>query len=71
VPTGGIRGIVIAKGDVSPEITDSNPIYEGRPLMEVLPWEKVQEGEKARHTALALNHYSHLVLSTVIPAPPQ
>jgi 2,3-bisphosphoglycerate-independent phosphoglycerate mutase len=58
VPTGGIRGIVIAKGDVSPEITDSNPIYEGRPLMEVLPWDQAPDGEKAGRTALALNRYT-------------
>lgn len=58
VPTGGIRGIVIVKGDVSPEITDSNPIYEGRPLMEVLPWEKTQDDAKARKTAAALNRYT-------------
>ena len=57
VPTSGIRGIVILKGDVSPEITDSNPIYEGRPLMEVLPWEEARDRAKARHTAQALNRY--------------
>jgi 2,3-bisphosphoglycerate-independent phosphoglycerate mutase len=58
VPTGGIRGIVIARGEVSPEITDSNPIYEGRPLMEVLPWDTAHDCEKARRTALALNRYT-------------
>jgi 2,3-bisphosphoglycerate-independent phosphoglycerate mutase len=58
IPTGGIRGIVIAKGDVSPEVTDSNPIYEGRPLMEVLPWEQAQDVAKARRTAAALNRYT-------------
>jgi 2,3-bisphosphoglycerate-independent phosphoglycerate mutase len=58
VPTGGIRGLVIAQGDVSSEITDSNPIYEGRPLMEVLPWEQAQNPETARRTAQALNRYS-------------
>jgi 2,3-bisphosphoglycerate-independent phosphoglycerate mutase len=58
VPTGGIRGIVIVKGDVSSEITDSNPIYEGRPLMEVLPWETAPNLETARRTAQALNRYT-------------
>lgn len=57
VPTGGIKGIVVLKGDVSPEITDSNPIHEGRPLMEVLPWEKARDRAQARHTAQALNRY--------------
>jgi len=58
VPTGGIRGIVIVKGDVSSEITDSNPIYAGRPLMEVLPWETAPNLETARRTAQALNRYT-------------
>ena len=37
VPTKGIQGLVIVRGAVSPDITDSNPIHEGRPLMQVLP----------------------------------
>jgi 2,3-bisphosphoglycerate-independent phosphoglycerate mutase len=57
IPTGGIRGIVLAQGDVSATITDSNPIYEGRPLMEVLPWEGYESDAKAKNTAQALNHY--------------
>jgi 2,3-bisphosphoglycerate-independent phosphoglycerate mutase len=56
-PTGGIRGIVLVTGEVSAAITDSNPIYEGRPLMEVLPWEGHQQEAKAQRTAQALNHY--------------
>jgi 2,3-bisphosphoglycerate-independent phosphoglycerate mutase len=47
-PTGGIRGIVTLKGEVSPAVTDSNPIYEGRPLMEVLPWEGYEQDERAK-----------------------
>jgi 2,3-bisphosphoglycerate-independent phosphoglycerate mutase len=57
VPTGGIRGLVVAKGEVSAAVTDSNPIYEGRPLMEVLPWEGHEHDEPALNTAQALNHY--------------
>ena len=57
VPQGGIRGIVLAQGEVSAAITDSNPIYEGRPLMEVLPWEGHERDEKAANTVEALNHY--------------
>jgi 2,3-bisphosphoglycerate-independent phosphoglycerate mutase len=57
VPQKGIRGIVLAQGKVSAAITDSNPIYEGRPLMEVLPWEGHEGDEKAINTAQALNHY--------------
>jgi 2,3-bisphosphoglycerate-independent phosphoglycerate mutase len=57
IPTGGIRGIVLAKGEVAAAVTDSNPIYEGRPLMEVLPWEGWEEEARAKNTARALNHY--------------
>jgi 2,3-bisphosphoglycerate-independent phosphoglycerate mutase len=57
IPTGGIRGIVLAKGEVAPAITDSNPIYEGRPLMEVLPWEGREHDTRAIKTAQALNQY--------------
>jgi 2,3-bisphosphoglycerate-independent phosphoglycerate mutase len=57
IPTGGIRGLVLAKGEVAPAVTDSNPIYEGRPLMEVLPWEGWEHDERALKTARALNHY--------------
>ncbi len=57
IPTGGIRGIVLLKGEVSAAITDSNPIYEGRPLMEVLPLEGHEQETKAQKTKEALNHY--------------
>jgi 2,3-bisphosphoglycerate-independent phosphoglycerate mutase len=57
VPSGGIRGIVLLKGPVSAAITDSNPIYEGRPIMEVQPLEGHEQDGKARNTAQALNSY--------------
>jgi 2,3-bisphosphoglycerate-independent phosphoglycerate mutase len=57
IPTGGINGIVLLRGKVSPDITDSNPIYEGRPLMEVLPLEENQGDESARRTARVLTSY--------------
>ena len=58
IPTKGIGGIVLVKGwEAAPEITDSNPIYEGRPLMEVLPWASHGDDPKACKTAAALNHY--------------
>jgi 2,3-bisphosphoglycerate-independent phosphoglycerate mutase len=57
IPTKGIRGILRLTGEVAVEITDSNPIYEGRPLMEVLPFASHRESVSARRTAAALNHY--------------
>jgi 2,3-bisphosphoglycerate-independent phosphoglycerate mutase len=57
IPTRGIGGIVRGRGEVAAEITDSNPIYAGRPLMEVLPFATHRESVPARKTAAALNHY--------------
>ncbi len=58
IPTGGIRGIVRLRGEVSAAVTDSNPIYEGRPLMEVQPLEGHEGDVRARRTARVLNAYA-------------
>ena len=66
LPTKGIGGILRLRGEVSKYLTDSNPIIEGRPLMEVLPLSAVQDDLRARSTARFLNDYlrwSYLTLS--------
>ncbi|MDZ7833430.1 MAG: alkaline phosphatase family protein [Desulfobacterales bacterium] len=56
--TGGIRGIIRLRGDVSPFVTDSDPITAGRPLSAVLPWQDCGEDMAAAHrTANALRGY--------------
>ena len=57
VPTKGIQGLVIVRGDVSPAITDANPIHEGRPLMQVLPIQGKEQDERVGRTCQALNDY--------------
>jgi 2,3-bisphosphoglycerate-independent phosphoglycerate mutase len=57
LPTKGIGGILILRGDVSSGVTDSNPIIEGRPLMEVLPLRPMADDPSARKTAEVLNAY--------------
>lgn len=57
-PTGGIGGILVLKGPASHEITDSNPITEGRPIMKVLPRQDALDPDLAENTARALNEYS-------------
>lgn len=57
VPTKGIGGILVLQGDVSSSVTDSNPIIEGRPLMEVLPLRPMASDPRARKTAEVLNSY--------------
>ncbi|MGA1789902.1 MAG: alkaline phosphatase family protein [bacterium] len=56
-PTRGIQGILRMRGEVSARITDSNPIREGRPLMEVCPYLESIQDPSAIKTARALNRY--------------
>lgn len=65
-PTKGIDGILVLEGDVSPFITDSNPIYVGRPMIDISPLEPVKREPKAQRTAKALKKYllwAHKTLS--------
>jgi 2,3-bisphosphoglycerate-independent phosphoglycerate mutase len=57
VPGKGIGGILLLRGDVSAAVTDSNPIIEGRPLMEVLPIAGHEGDAAAVRTADVLNEY--------------
>jgi 2,3-bisphosphoglycerate-independent phosphoglycerate mutase len=56
-PTGGINGIVILKGDVSPYITDSDPMREGSCLSDIKPWYDSINNRAARITAEVLRSY--------------
>jgi 2,3-bisphosphoglycerate-independent phosphoglycerate mutase len=55
VPTRGTGGILILHGDVSAGITDSNPIHQGRPVMEVMPVEENRGDRAALASAAAVN----------------
>ncbi len=57
LPTRGIGGILRLRGNVSRFVTDSNPITEGRPLMEVLPLRARSDDPCALNTARFLNDY--------------
>jgi 2,3-bisphosphoglycerate-independent phosphoglycerate mutase len=57
IPTKGIQGLVMVRGEVSPDITDANPIHEGRPLMQVLPIQGKEQDERVSRTCRALNEY--------------
>lgn len=57
LPTKGIGGILRLRGKVSKAVTDSNPIIEGRPLMEVLPLRAMAEDPLTQNTARFLNDY--------------
>ncbi len=57
VPTKGIQGLVLLRGEVSPDLTDANPIHEGRPLMQVLPVQGKEQDVRVRRTCQVLNEY--------------
>ncbi|MFO7558622.1 MAG: alkaline phosphatase family protein [Desulfobacterales bacterium] len=57
VPAGGIRGIVTLQGDVSRFITDSDPFINGRPLINILPWDEYRNDRASVRTANALKTY--------------
>lgn len=74
--TGGVRfalhqtrrndGIIVISGDVSPLISDSDPITIGKPIGRILPLQNNPEPGRASRTAEALNRYlayCHQILS--------
>ncbi|MBN2123897.1 MAG: alkaline phosphatase family protein, partial [Deltaproteobacteria bacterium] len=80
--SGGIRmrlhqthpndGILLLQGPVSPFISDSDPMVEGRPVARIVPLAGNPEPERAGRTAAALNdylRYAHRVLKELEPNP--
>jgi 2,3-bisphosphoglycerate-independent phosphoglycerate mutase len=57
ITTSGTQGILTMKGEVSPYVTDSNPIIEGRTLMEPQPWAIEDNNPPASQTAKVLTQY--------------
>jgi 2,3-bisphosphoglycerate-independent phosphoglycerate mutase len=57
IPSKGIDGFLILSGDVTDKITDSDPIYESRPLMEVMPTLQKEIPTISGKTAEILNKY--------------
>ncbi len=57
IHTKKIEGILLLKGNVSEHITDSNPIYEGRTVIEIMPTITKRITKEAKETASVLNKY--------------
>ncbi|MEN8258654.1 MAG: alkaline phosphatase family protein [Thermodesulfobacteriota bacterium] len=57
IPTHDGDGVVILQGDVSPKITDTDPLFEGQALMAPLPWQSHQDHEASQKSAQALHAY--------------
>ncbi len=50
-------GIIVISGDVSPYVSDSDPIRKGEKIARIMPLAGNPEPEKAQRTATALNEY--------------
>ena len=57
IPRPNVEGILVLRGDFSANITDSNPVYVGRPLMEIVPTQEAQSDKRALNAAHILNEY--------------
>jgi 2,3-bisphosphoglycerate-independent phosphoglycerate mutase len=65
----GIQGFLVLKGDVSDNITDSDPIYEGRFLIKVEPTAQKTISRAAKKTAEVLNKYLIWCYQTLLNHP--
>jgi 2,3-bisphosphoglycerate-independent phosphoglycerate mutase len=63
--THDFRGSLILKGQVSPYVTDSDPMLENHPLMAVCPWKDYADDPSARNTAQVLSAYLEWVYHTL------
>lgn len=68
-PTGGNGGVAVLRGSASPAVTDSNPIYEGRPVMEVQPISGAAETSMSSRTSEFLNSYTISTYETLTKHP--
>lgn len=55
--TEGLFGILTLEGNVSPFVTDSDPIQHGCPLVKTVPWADHAHDSAARNTAAAIRAY--------------
>ena len=55
--TGRNDAILAISGNVSPDISDSDPVLEKSPIARVMPLARTKEPDRAAKTADALNHY--------------
>ncbi|MFZ3062893.1 MAG: alkaline phosphatase family protein [Actinomycetota bacterium] len=57
VYTGQRQGLLFLEGDVSPDVTDSDPFSNNLPVIKVQPMADASESERAEKTASALNKF--------------
>ncbi len=57
IPTKGLDGVILIRGEASPNITDTDPLCEGMPIIEPEPLGCSAQDENAKATARALKTY--------------
>lgn len=67
--THGYRGIVTLSGDVAPFVTDSDPLFEGRPVAAVVPWDDFADKKAPIKTSKILGSYLAWVHHTLYGHP--
>lgn len=67
--THGFRGILTLAGDVTPFVTDSDPITAGCALTAVLPWRTFADDPQSRNTSKAIGSYLEWVHHTLTRHP--
>lgn len=65
VHTHGLRGILIIGGDVAPFITDTDPITEGLPVIELKPWADFKNNTAVQNTTRVLKTYLQKIYHTL------
>lgn len=53
----GLFGVIVMQGDVSPFVTDTNPMRDFVPVMELIPWRTHADDMASVRTAKALKSY--------------
>lgn len=64
IPSKGVDGFLVLSGDVANTVTDSDPIYEGRAVMEVMPTGE-EDRSSSEKTSEAMNKYLVLCYQTL------
>ncbi|MDZ7761808.1 MAG: alkaline phosphatase family protein [Desulfovermiculus sp.] len=55
--TKGLFGVLVLRGKVSPQITDSNPMRDKALATDIVPWAETEDILRAKATAVALRRY--------------
>ena len=63
--TTGLFGVLVLRGEVSPRITDSNPMRDMAPASDVVPWSEAGSNVQAEATAEALRTYLRRTFHTL------